>query len=156
MAVFVAFVLALLIVVVVVEMLRRKVLREKYAALWLVVGLATLVLAAFPRLLADISRMLGVQVPSNLLFALSILLALGVCLHLSWEISVVEDETRILAEEAAILRADLERLEARLQAEIEQRHTGRDTAGKNPDLPHDLHQLSGNLPAGPRNVETDS
>lgn len=135
MAVFVAFILALLIVVVVFEMLRRKVLREKYAALWLVVGLATLVLAAFPQLLANVARTLGVQVPSNLLFALSIVLALGVCLHLSWEISVVEDETRILAEEAAILRADLERLEARLDAEIAQKHPAQDTLGKAPDLP---------------------
>ncbi|MCU1562019.1 MAG: hypothetical protein QOH19_1126 [Actinomycetota bacterium] len=118
MGVFAAFVLALLIVVVVFEMLRRKVLREKYAALWLVVGLATLALAAFPQLLAAVASAVGVQVPSNLLFALSILLALGVCLHLSWEISVVEDETRVLAEESAILRADLERLEARLDAEL--------------------------------------
>jgi hypothetical protein len=113
-----AFILALVIVVLVVEMLRRKKLREKYAALWLVVGLATLILAAFPQLLAQTARLLGVQVPSNLLFAMTILLALGVCLHLSWEISVVEDETRTLAEEAAILRAHIERLEARLDAEL--------------------------------------
>ncbi|KRE74046.1 DUF2304 domain-containing protein [Arthrobacter sp. Soil762] len=111
------FVLSLIIVVIVVEMLRRKKLREKYAALWLVVGLATLVLAAFPQLLALTARLLGVQVPSNLLFAMAIVLALGVCLHLSWEISVVEDETRTLAEEAAILRTHIERLEARLDAE---------------------------------------
>lgn len=111
-----AFILALVIVVLVVEMLRRKKLREKYAALWLVVGLATLFLAAFPQLLAQTARLLGVQVPSNLLFSMTILLALGVCLHLSWEISVVEDETRTLAEEAAILRTHIERLEARLDA----------------------------------------
>lgn len=134
MAVFAAFVLALLIVVVVFEMLRRKVLREKYAALWLVVGLATLVLAAFPQLLANVARTLGVQVPSNLLFALAILLALGVCLHLSWEISVVEDETRILAEEAAILRADLERLEAKLDAEIAKKPASQDALGKTTDM----------------------
>ncbi|MET3205675.1 UNVERIFIED_ORG: hypothetical protein ABID57_002852 [Arthrobacter sp. UYEF1] len=113
-----AFILALVIVVLVVEMLRRKKLREKYAALWLVVGVATLVLAAFPQLLAQTARLLGVQVPSNLLFSMTILLALGVCLHLSWEISVVEDETRTLAEEAAILRTHIERLEARLDAEL--------------------------------------
>lgn len=118
MSVLAPFVLSLIIVVIVVEMLRRKKLREKYAALWLVVGLATLVLAAFPQLLALTARLLGVQVPSNLLFAMAIVLALGVCLHLSWEISVVEDETRTLAEEAAILRTHIERLEARLDAEL--------------------------------------
>lgn len=118
LSVLAAFILALVIVVLVVEMLRRKKLREKYAVLWLVVGLATLILAAFPQLLALTARLLGVQVPSNLLFAMTILLALGVCLHLSWEISVVEDETRTLAEEAAILRTHIERLEARLDAEL--------------------------------------
>lgn len=108
-----AFLLALVIVALVVEMLRRKKLREKYAALWLIVGVATLVLAAFPRLLNIVAEYVGVQVPSNLLFAMSILMLLGVCLHLSWEISVVEDETRTLAEEVAILRTQVEALEQR-------------------------------------------
>ena len=49
-----AFILALAIVGVVFEMLRRKKLREKYAALWLFVGIGTLVLAAFPRLLTGL------------------------------------------------------------------------------------------------------
>lgn len=103
-----AFCLALTIVGVVFEMLRRKKLREKYAALWLIVGVGTLVLAAFPRLLTIVTELAGVQLPSNLLFIISILLLLGVCLHLSWEISVVEDETRTLAEEVAILRVMVE------------------------------------------------
>ncbi|OAE02326.1 DUF2304 domain-containing protein [Arthrobacter sp. OY3WO11] len=105
-----AFLLALAIVGLVAEMLRRKKLREKYAIWWLVVGIATLVLAAFPQLLVFIARVVGVQLPSNLLFILSILMLLGVCLHLSWEISVVEEETRALAEEVAILRIQVERL----------------------------------------------
>ncbi|MDP9997535.1 DUF2304 domain-containing protein [Pseudarthrobacter sulfonivorans] len=105
-----AFLLALAIVGLVTEMLRRKKLREKYAIWWLVVGVATLVLAAFPQLLVVVAQLVGVQLPSNLLFILSILMLLGVCLHLSWEISVVEEETRALAEEVAILRIQIERI----------------------------------------------
>jgi hypothetical protein len=105
-----AFLLALAIVGLVAEMLRRKKLREKYAIWWLVVGIATLLLAAFPQLLVYIAQVVGVQLPSNLLFILSILMLLGVCLHLSWEISVVEEETRALAEEVAILRIQVERI----------------------------------------------
>jgi hypothetical protein len=108
-----AFLLALAIVGLVVEMLRRKKLREKYAVLWLIVGVVTLVLAAFPRMLNVVAEFVGVQLPSNLLFAMSILMLLGVCLHLSWEISVVEDETRTLAEEVAILRVQVEDLNNR-------------------------------------------
>lgn len=105
-----AFLLALAIVGLVAEMLRRKKLREKYAIWWLVVGIATLVLAAFPQLLDYVAQAVGVQLPSNLLFILSILMLLGVCLHLSWEISVVEEETRALAEEVAILRIQIEQI----------------------------------------------
>jgi len=109
-----AFVLALAIVGLVVEMLRRKKLREKYAIWWLVVGIATLILAAFPQLLDVVARTVGIQLPSNLLFILSILMLLGVTLHLSWEISVVEDETRALAEEVAILRVQIENMTEQL------------------------------------------
>jgi hypothetical protein len=120
-----AFLLALAIVGLVAEMLRRKKLREKYAIWWLVVGIATLVLAAFPQLLVYIAKVVGVQLPSNLLFILSILMLLGVCLHLSWEISVVEEETRALAEEVAILRIQVERINDLLVG-------SRDNAGQDP------------------------
>ncbi|MHA7209503.1 DUF2304 domain-containing protein [Arthrobacter sp. MDT1-65] len=105
-----AFVLAIVIVALVLDLLRRKKIREKYAALWLIVGAATVVLGAFPQLLRIAAETVGVTIPSNLLFALGILFVLGVLLHLSVEISSVEDETRALAEEVAILRAQLEAL----------------------------------------------
>ena len=99
-----AFLFALVIVGLVMELVRRRQFREKYAALWIVVGVAALVLAAWPQLLVRTSEVLGVQVPSNLLFGLCIVLLLGVSLHLSWELSAVEDEVRTLAEEVALLR----------------------------------------------------
>lgn len=96
--------IALFVVVLVIAMLRRGQLREKYAVLWLFLGLVTLVLAAFPQILLWSSRLLGVQVPANLIFAVALLLLVGVTLHLSWELSTVEDEARALAEDVAILR----------------------------------------------------
>lgn len=117
-----AFIFALVVMGIVLELVRRKIFREKYAALWLIIGASALVLAGWPGLLSDVSKLLGVQVASNLLFALCIILLLGVCLHLSWELSVVEDENRTLAEEVAILRSGMERLEDRF-SNIERRPT---------------------------------
>lgn len=96
-------------------LLQRK-LREKYALFWLVIGLALLVLALFPSLLAAMANAFGVEVPSNLLFALSIVMLVGVTLQMTWELSTVEDEARRLSEEAAIARADIEALNRRLDA----------------------------------------
>ncbi|MFB4352939.1 DUF2304 domain-containing protein [Microbacterium sp. LS_15] len=104
---------ALIVVTLIIVMLLRRQLREKYAILWLLIGITILILSIFPSLLIGLSAFLGVAVPSNLIFALSIVLLVGVTLHLSWELSQAEDEIRRVAEEVAILRTSIERLEAR-------------------------------------------
>lgn len=123
MIVFVGIGLAVLILVIVLWMLLTRKLREKYAVLWLVIAVSVLIVGLFPGLLGALTALLGVQVPSNLLFATAILLLLGVALHLSWELSQVEEETRRLAEEAAILRTQLESVEDRL-AKLETPQSG--------------------------------
>jgi hypothetical protein len=96
-----------LILAGIVELLRRRQLKEKYAVLWLVVGIVLVVFTAFPALLARLASGLGVAVPTNLLFFVAIMFLVGVVLHLSWEVSRLENETRKLAEDVAILRLDL-------------------------------------------------
>ncbi|PZU32119.1 MAG: DUF2304 domain-containing protein [Microbacterium sp.] len=124
--------LAVVILIVVMWLLLTRRLREKYAALWLVIGLAVLILGLFPQLLVGITDLLGVQVPANLLFSLAIVLLLGVALHLSWELSQAEDEIRRSAEEHAILRAkhdDLERRLTSLEGDEPRRHHNLDVDG---------------------------
>jgi hypothetical protein len=104
----VALVGSLLILTGIFEMLRRRQLSEKYAALWLLVGIAILVLTIVPGLLNAISRAVGVTVPANLLFFVAIVFLVCVALHLSWELSRVENETRKLAEDLALLRLELD------------------------------------------------
>lgn len=114
MIVFFGIALALVLIVVVLALLLTRRLREKYAALWLVIGFCVLLLGIFPELLLAITRVVGVELPANLLFALAIVLLLGVALHLSWELSQAEDEIRRTAEEVTILRTQLEDLSSRL------------------------------------------
>ena len=90
--------------VVLFEMLRRQRLREKYAVIWVVVVGATLVLAIFPGVLTWAAHLLGVQVPANLLFFGAIMLLLVISIQLSYEIGRLEERTRTLAEEVALLR----------------------------------------------------
>jgi len=99
--------LAVVILIAIISLLRSRRLKEKYAALWVVVGVMCIVLAAWPGLLTHLARWFGVQVPSNLLFALAIIFLLAVCLHLSLEVSNQEDKIRRLAEESAIARQAL-------------------------------------------------
>jgi hypothetical protein len=99
---------SLLVLAGIFELLRRRQLSEKYAVLWLAVGLVILVLTIFPALLNALSRVTGVALPVNLLFFVGIVFLVLVALHLSWELSRVEHETRKLAEDLAILRLELD------------------------------------------------
>lgn len=99
------------VLALVVELLRRRHLRGKYAVLWLALSLVSLLFAVFPRLLALVSNLVGVQTPSNLLFFAAILTMLAVIMQLSYESGVTEEETRTLAEEVALLRLEVERLQ---------------------------------------------
>lgn len=109
MSVLFGIVLAFVIIVIVLAMLLRRRLREKYAVLWVVIALMMLILGIFPSVLGWLAQLLGVQVPSNLLFSLAIVLLVGVALHHSWELTRSEERTRRLAEEVAILRSELDR-----------------------------------------------
>jgi hypothetical protein len=96
-----------LVLVWILELLRRQQLREKYAALWLGIGLVVAPLGFFPTLLDSTARRLGVQSGVSLVLFLGFLLVLLVCVHLSWETSRLEAETRTLAEDVAMMRAHL-------------------------------------------------
>ena len=99
-----------LLIVVVMEVLvlaqvRNQKMKEKYAALWLIVGVIMIVLALFPKLLDSLSRLVGIETPVNLLFLLAIIMLMGISLHLTLAISKITDDMRTLAEEVAIMKA---------------------------------------------------
>ena len=98
-------ILAVLICTFVVIQVRNQRMKERYAALWLIIGTTIIVLGVFPNLLNGVADFVGVALPVNLLFLLSILLLMGVSIHLTLELSRLSEKTRILAEEVAILKA---------------------------------------------------
>ncbi|QGQ18884.1 DUF2304 family protein [Cellulomonas sp. JZ18] len=97
------------VVLFLVVLLRSRRVREKYAFIWILVGTVVAVLAAFPDLVLGLTRLVGIQTPINLLVSASLIVLLFVCIQLSVEVSGLEEETRTLAEEVALLRLDMER-----------------------------------------------
>ena len=85
-------------------LMRRGVLREKYAVLWLMLSGAALVFSLVPGALRGLSDALGVETPSNLLFFITIVLLVLVAVQLSYELSRHEARIRRLAEEIALLQ----------------------------------------------------
>jgi hypothetical protein len=98
----------LALLVVILELLRRRQLREKYAILWLGVVVVILPAAVYPRLLDGVAGLVGIASGASLVFFVGFLFLLLVSIHLSWEVSRLEEETRTLAEDTALLRAEVE------------------------------------------------
>lgn len=94
------------------ELLRRGILPERFAALWLLVALALIILAGFPGILSWAAKLVGIEVPSNLLFFMTAVLLLLVSVQLSYEVSKLEARTRRLAEDLALLSDDVEQLKS--------------------------------------------
>jgi hypothetical protein len=102
----------LLVLLFLFELLRRRMLREKYAVIWITVAATVTLAGFFPGVVIGLSRLLGFTLPSNLLFLGGGFVLLLVSVQLSHEVGRLEEETRTLAEEVALLRLDLERARA--------------------------------------------
>lgn len=109
---------ALLTLGLVIEMLRRRRLRERHAIWWLIAGILALIIGVFPQVLIWASHVVGVEVPTNLIFFVSVFILFLVCIQHSSELTDLEDKTRVLAEEAALQTLRI--------AELERRIAGRD------------------------------
>lgn len=94
----------------VVRLVRRHQLSLRDSLLWLLSTGAGLVVAIFPGLLTRFSELLGIQVPSNALFALAFVYLLGNLLAANLAISASATRVRRLTQECALLRAELEEL----------------------------------------------
>ena len=93
---------ALLILAVVIEMLRRQRLRERHATWWLFAGVLALVAGIFPASLVGAAKLLGVELPVNLVFFVALIILFLVCLQQSSELTSLEAKTRTLVEQSAL------------------------------------------------------
>ncbi|OJY47378.1 DUF2304 domain-containing protein [Pseudonocardia sp. 73-21] len=107
----VSVIVAIAALVLVFELLRRRRLREKYAVIWVVISIGTLVVALFPPLLGWVAALVGIQTPSNLLFFTSLIILFAVSLQLSREVGLLEEQSRRLAEEVGGLKLRMDALE---------------------------------------------
>jgi len=102
---------AVITLAVVVEMLRRRQLRERHAVWWLVAGTLALVIGVFPDTLSWAAGLVGVAVPLNLVFFVSVAVLFLVCIQHSSELTALEAKTRTLAETAALQEIRIRNLE---------------------------------------------
>jgi len=108
-----ATIASIVLLLVVLELVRRRRLREKYALLWILTAIVLLVLSVWRGLVDSIALSLGISYGPIVIVAIGALFILVVLLHYSTVISALTDRSVVLAQRVAILEQRLRDLEDR-------------------------------------------
>ena len=101
----VAAVIAIFFMLLILDLIRRDRLQERYSVIWFVAGLGMLAGAAFPGLLELLAGAMGVRNTNVALFSVVLLLLLGLALNFSVIMSRQAAQITRLAQERALEQA---------------------------------------------------
>ena len=94
---------ALAMLVVVIELVRRRRLKEEYSVLWVLTSIVLLVLAVWYELLVKITSAIGAVLPTSTLFFFGLVFALAMLLHFSVRVSALERRVTMLIQEVGLM-----------------------------------------------------
>jgi len=95
------------VLLLVVELIRRGRLKERYSLIWLLASVVLLALSSTQGIVY-LSHLLGIYYPPTALFLVAFLFLLLITLHFSVVISGLSEKNKRLAQEVALLRRDME------------------------------------------------
>jgi hypothetical protein len=99
---------------VVLELVRRRRLLERYALVWLGSALVLLALAVWKGLLGSIASAVGIFYPPAALFVIAFGFILVLLLHFSTAVSRLTDQSKVLAQRLALMEERQRELEQQL------------------------------------------
>jgi hypothetical protein len=103
-------IVSIIMMLLIVELVRRRKLREEYSWVWLLTGSVILLLMMWVDLLKWITHMVGAIVPSSTVFFLAFLFLMLISLHFSVVISKLTDRNKDLAQRYALLEGEVNAL----------------------------------------------
>jgi len=121
------------LLLLILELVRRKRLMERYALLWLFSTLLLLVLSVWSGLLNTLASALGVSYPPSALFAVAFGVVLVLLVHFSLAVSHLSDQNKVLAQRLGILQRHVQEQNenlARLGRQVEPQADDSDADGR--------------------------
>jgi hypothetical protein len=111
-----SIVVSALLLVGVLELVRRRAFLERYALLWLFSALVLLGLSAWEGALEQMANLVGIVYPPNALFLVAFGFVLILLLHFSVAVSRLSDQTKVLSQRLALLEHRQNRTEEQVAA----------------------------------------
>lgn len=102
-----ALLTSVLVFAIVLEMVRRRRLREEYSVLWLVTSAVMFILVLRYQWLVDLTALIGAGLPTTTLFLFAIIFLMLLCLQFCIKISKLTDQVKNLAQENALMKTEI-------------------------------------------------
>jgi hypothetical protein len=103
----IAIVISSGLLLLILELVRRKRLMERYALLWLFSTVILLILSLWNGLLTSLASVLGISYPPSALFAVAFGVVLVLLVHFSLAVSRLSDQNKVLAQRLGLLQAEI-------------------------------------------------
>ncbi len=107
----VALVVSLAFLVAVLNLVRGGRLKEEYTPIWVLTATGILICSIWFDALRGLTRAVGAWTPSSTLFFFGEIFLLVVCLNYAVRLSSVNSQVKSLAQEIALLKAELQRIQ---------------------------------------------
>ncbi|MFQ5454672.1 MAG: DUF2304 domain-containing protein [Nitrospirota bacterium] len=104
----VAITMAVSIFIMIIELVKKRKLREEYSWLWLMTGTIIIILSLWYNLLKWITALIGAILPTSTLFLSGLIFLMLISLHYSIKISNLTDQVKELTQQLAILKNEIE------------------------------------------------
>jgi len=117
---FVALFISVVLVILIVELVRRRKLREEYSWLWLSLSLAIFVLALWPGFLDFVTNLIGAVLSTSTLFFFALVFLMLITIQFSVEISSLRTQVKNLAQQLALLQEANEEIRIRVEGQDDQ------------------------------------
>jgi hypothetical protein len=99
----------------VLELVRRRKLREEYSLLWLATAVVLIILSVSRPLLDVLANLVGIYYPPSALFLVAVVFVLFMLLHFSTVLTRLTQENKENAQQLALLRWQLEQTQKSLE-----------------------------------------
>jgi len=101
-----ALLLSIAILVLIIELVRRRKLREEYSWLWILTGSLMIILVVWYDALVTLSHFIGAVLPTSTLFLFGLIFFMLLSLHFSVKISALTDQVKELVQQMALLTSN--------------------------------------------------
>jgi len=101
---------SILFLTAIIELIRRKKLKEEYSLLWLFFGIVFLFVSIFRKVIDFISFVVGIAYPPAALFLIMIIALIVILIHFSVVISRLTDYSKNLVQELGLLKHEIDKL----------------------------------------------